>query len=55
MASDSKPRKVKKFVVGVNNVVSDPAVSEMVIALTNDLDSEFLFKKICLYLTDEFL
>ena len=46
MASDSKPRKIKKFVVEVNNVVSDPAGSAMVIALTNDLDSESLFKKI---------
>ena len=42
MASDPKPRKVK-FVVEVNNVVSGPAGSAMVIALPNDLDSESLF------------
>ena len=52
----SKPRKVKQFVVEVDNVVFGPAGSATATALPNDLDSESLFaKKKCLYLTGEFV
>ena len=43
VASDSKPRKVKKFVVEVDNIVFGPSGSATATALTNDLDSESLF------------
>ena len=41
----SKPRKVKQFVVEVNNVVFGPAGSVMATALLNDLDTKSLFSK----------
>jgi hypothetical protein len=43
VASDSKLRKVKKFIVEVDNVVFGPVGSAAVLTLTNDLDSESLY------------
>ena len=42
---DSKLRKVKQFIVKVDNVVFGPTGSATATALLNDLDSESLFPK----------
>ena len=43
VTSDSKPRKVKKFIMEVDSVVFGPAGSAAVSTSTNDLDSESLY------------